>query len=997
MRAKPSQSPRLAAGHHKEILMRLHRLAPLGLLLLLFTASCSEDGITTGPGHPGDALHVISDGAHEGTEGFYFLPPMVKKPAYSGAFDATLSPVVEICEWPACATLHAAFSMTDGFGSELVRLDEDAEHYKVNWHTDQTGTEVGETYRVRVSVAGIQLGFADIMMAGNGKEARNTTTDDVIGLVDGRTLPITFRIEERSGFVVGPAGGILEFLKEAVMVEIPQGALEENINLSVHTASGETSDPDVVPELVYEFLPSPYSFNQPVIVTIAFDPERLPEGIAAAELRLLALVDEEWVQLPGSAVDVETSTVRGPLNSFSRKAVGRGKVHAVVVSPAAASLDVGETQQFEALVTNIDGEEMDRNVQWSSSDEAVATVDAHGLATAVALGGATIEARVGNVRGSADLVVAPPAAVVERIVVLPATATIEIGETQEYTATVYDQYSEVMDGETVTWSSGDPDVVTVDADGLATGNAEGETSIVATSGVVSGSAQLVVAGGDLSNAFVTRWNTNLASGTRIALGLDGEVDATIYWGDGTSTVVTVPGPHYHTYGEDGIYTVSVTGRVTAYNNFSNGGLANDKNKLTEVVAWGDVGFTSLYRAFESAIRLVAVPMSSHGIQNVTNMRRMFFGATAFNHDIGGWDTGNVTTMGGMFSGATTFNQDIGGWDTGNVTDMELMFSRATAFNQDIGGWDTGNVTTMAGMFLRPSNQPVMAFNQDIGGWNTENVANMASMFAGLHLFNQDVGGWNTGNVTDMAHMFSRAIRFNQDIGGWNTGSVTTMAGMFNGATAFNQDIGGWDTANVTIMAGMFNGATAFNQAIGGWDTRNVTHMNQMFAFANRFSQEIGGWDTRNVTHMNQMFRDAPVFNGDIGDWNTGNVTTMATMFWNARAFNRDIGGWDTGNVTEMNGMFSSATAFNQDISGWDTGNVTSMASMFVGARDFNQDIGGWNTENVRNMTSMFSNATSFNQDLSGWCVWRITSMPSGFDSGATSWVLSRPVWGTCPE
>jgi hypothetical protein len=63
---------------------------------------------------------------------------------------------------------------------------------------------------------------------------------------------------------------------------------------------------------------------------------------------------------------------------------------------------------------------------------------------------------------------------------------------------------------------------------------------------------------------------------------------------------------------------------------------------------------------------------------------------------------------------------------------------------------------------------------------------------------------------------------------------------------------------------------------------------------------------------------------------------------------------------------------------------------------FNQDIGGWNTSNVDVMYSMFQQATAFNQDLSGWCVTRISSKPSGFDTNASSWVLPRPVWGTCP-
>jgi len=49
------------------------------------------------------------------------------------------------------------------------------------------------------------------------------------------------------------------------------------------------------------------------------------------------------------------------------------------------------------------------------------------------------------------------------------------------------------------------------------------------------------------------------------------------------------------------------------------------------------------------------------------------------------------------------------------------------------------------------------------------------------------------------------------------------------------------------------------------------------------------------------------------------------------------------------------------------------------------------------MSSMFYEATSFNQNLSGWCVSPITVAPTDFDTGATSWVLDRPVWGTCPS
>src|SRR5687767_6604100 len=72
---------------------------------LMVVASClgGDRMLPTEPGTmAGEPQFLISDGAHPGgMAGFYFLPPMVSNPTFSGSFDydiAAINPVVAICE-----------------------------------------------------------------------------------------------------------------------------------------------------------------------------------------------------------------------------------------------------------------------------------------------------------------------------------------------------------------------------------------------------------------------------------------------------------------------------------------------------------------------------------------------------------------------------------------------------------------------------------------------------------------------------------------------------------------------------------------------------------------------------------------------------------------------------------------------------------------------------------------------------------------------------------
>ena len=81
----------------------------------------------------------------------------------------------------------------------------------------------------------------------------------------------------------------------------------------------------------------------------------------------------------------------------------------LTISPAAATLDVGEAQQFTGVAYDQDHREMSDIVfVWTSSDEAVGTIAAAGLFTAHSAGNATVTAESDGVIGLAGVTVDRP-------------------------------------------------------------------------------------------------------------------------------------------------------------------------------------------------------------------------------------------------------------------------------------------------------------------------------------------------------------------------------------------------------------------------------------------------------------------------------------------------------------------------------------------------------------------------------------------------------------
>ncbi|MYG16575.1 MAG: hypothetical protein F4207_09185 [Gemmatimonadetes bacterium] len=85
-----------------------------------------------------------------------------------------------------------------------------------------------------------------------------------------------------------------------------------------------------------------------------------------------------------------------------------------------------------------------------------------------------------------------PGTTVASVTVSPASASVQEGETQQFTATAHDSNNVVITGKTFIWTSSDTSVATINSSGLATAVNAGSTTITATTDDVPGTASLTV-------------------------------------------------------------------------------------------------------------------------------------------------------------------------------------------------------------------------------------------------------------------------------------------------------------------------------------------------------------------------------------------------------------------------------------------------------------------------------------------------------------------------
>lgn len=190
----------------------------------------------------------------------------------------------------------------------------------------------------------------------------------------------------------------------------------------------------------------------------------------------------------------------------------------IAVTPTSPSIAMGTAQQMTAVATYSDGSTLDitATAAWTTADASVSTIGATGLAGSVSEGSTAVTATIGALSGSTSLTVTPAALV--SIAVTPAIPSTPLGTTQQFAATgTYTDGTTQDITKTVLWSSSETALATISnfagLEGLATGLANGPTTISATFGGISGSTTLTVGTAVLVSIAVSPSSPGVAAGT----------------------------------------------------------------------------------------------------------------------------------------------------------------------------------------------------------------------------------------------------------------------------------------------------------------------------------------------------------------------------------------------------------------------------------------------------------------------------------------------------
>jgi Bacterial Ig-like domain (group 2) len=273
---------------------------------------------------------------------------------------------------------------------------------------------------------------------------------------------VRIRVPDPAGNVANP-GGVITTPDGVVRLEVPANALALDVKISIVAA-----DPDSLPSgsaaldgTAFEFGPAGLQFTVPATLTIQYDPA-LTNPLEAARLRLHKLSGGVWTPVDGSTVDTDSTSVSGPLTSFSIYgvvAVPNTTPTASITSPA-PGLVIASGLAITFTGTGIDAEEgslTGESLSWTSSLDGTLGTGTTVVRSDLSIGDhlVTLTARDGEgaestAEVSVTVVDGPP---IVTILEPSADTVVKVGDAVTFRGNATDHVEGDIPGDSLVWTS----------------------------------------------------------------------------------------------------------------------------------------------------------------------------------------------------------------------------------------------------------------------------------------------------------------------------------------------------------------------------------------------------------------------------------------------------------------------------------------------------------------------------------------------------------------
>lgn len=281
------------------------------------------------------------------------------------------------------------------------------------------------------------------------------------------------------------------------------------------------------------------------------------DNIAIATVSATGLVT---AKAGGTATITAKSEDEGKTATMQITVNGPVSVTGVTINQATVTIATGMTQQLTATIAPANATQ--KNVTWTSNNEAVATVSANGLVTAISSGSATITVTTtdGNKTATSVITVVAPVNVIS-VTVAPGAVNITRGGTQQLTTTVTPNNAT---NKAVTYASSNAAIATVSSSGMVTAVGNGTATITVTTadGFKTATATITVNPVSVSGITVSPASATIETkGTKQLTATilpDDADDKSVTWSSSNNLIATVSANGLVTAATAGTATITAT-------------------------------------------------------------------------------------------------------------------------------------------------------------------------------------------------------------------------------------------------------------------------------------------------------------------------------------------------------------------------------------------------------------------------------------------------------